>query len=113
MIEYKSRWYGRELIIINRFFPSSKLCNVCGFKKKDLSLCDRSWICPECGTEHNRDFNAALNIRDEGIRIIGVHYTKFTLVDNPTMDDKELSVPLKSSAWMKQEDGNKIDLCNT
>lgn len=87
MLEYKCSWYGRELVIINRYYPSSKLCNVCGFKKKDLSLHDRSWVCPCCGTVHDRDLNAALNIRDEGERIIGSRTAELTLVEIGSVDD--------------------------
>ena len=72
----KSSWYGRDLIQIDRWFPSSKLCNVCGYKKVDLTLKDRTWICPECGTNHDRDLNAAINIRNEGIRILSITETK-------------------------------------
>lgn len=110
IIEYKCRWYDRELVIINRFYPSSKLCNVCGFKKKDLSLHDRSWICPKCGNEHDRDLNAALNIRDEGERIIGSRTTEFTLVEIGSVDDRLGNKALKSTQSMKQEDETDIKL---
>ncbi len=66
-LEYKCRWYGVNLITINRFAPSSKTCSKCGYIKKDLKLSERYWMCPECGTEHNRDYNAALNIRKIGL----------------------------------------------
>jgi len=103
-LKYKSEWYGRNLIVIDRWFPSSKLCSVCGHKYKELSLKEREWTCSECGTIHNRDFNAAINIENEGKRIlIGMHYPKFTLVDCPLMDDKEV-IPLKSYDRMKQEE---------
>lgn len=65
-LEYKCKWYGRELIVIDRYYPSSKRCNVCGYINKELTLKDREWICPECGQVHNRDYNAALNIKDKG-----------------------------------------------
>lgn len=68
-ITYKADWYGKELIKIDRFFPSSRLCNVCSYKNKDLKLSDRSWDCPQCNTHHDRDFNAAQNILNEGLRI--------------------------------------------
>jgi len=70
MLKYKAIWYGREIVVIDRFFPSSKLCNVCGWKYVDLNLSIRNWICPECGSKHNRDINAAINIRNEGLRLI-------------------------------------------
>lgn len=66
MLEYKAKWYGRSIIKINRFYPSSKTCNNCGYIKQDLTLKDRNWICPKCHTEVDRDYNAALNILKQG-----------------------------------------------
>ncbi len=68
-LSYKLAERGKKLITIDKWFPSSKTCNVCGYVNFELKLSDRSWVCPECGTEHNRDLNAAVNIRDEGLRI--------------------------------------------
>ena len=70
MLEYKANWYGRKLIFVDRFYPSSKTCNHCGYINKKLKLSDRQWVCPDCGEIIERDYNAALNIRDEGIRSI-------------------------------------------
>jgi putative transposase len=64
MLEYKAEWYGRELLIVDRFYPSSKTCSCCG-KKKKLSLDERKWTC-ECGASHDRDINAAKNILAAG-----------------------------------------------
>ncbi len=64
MLEYKAEWYGRELIIVDRFWPTSKTCSCCG-RKADLSLKDRRWTC-ECGVTHDRDINAAKNILAAG-----------------------------------------------
>ena len=69
MLEYKSDWYGRTIIKIDRFFPSSKLCNNCNYKNNDLELKDRYWDCPSCGKHLDRDSNASLNILDEGLRL--------------------------------------------
>ena len=69
MLMYKAEWYGREVIQVSRWFPSSKLCNCCGYKNVELTLKDREWTCPECGVIHDRDINAAINIRNEGERI--------------------------------------------
>ena len=63
-LQYKSDWYGKNMVFIGRFEPSSKLCHHCGYVKDDLKLSDREWICPECGTHHDRDVNAAVNIRN-------------------------------------------------
>ena len=66
MLEYKAKWYGRSIIKIDRFYPSSKTCNNCGYIKQDLTLKDRNWICPKCHTEIDRDYNAAKNILKQG-----------------------------------------------
>lgn len=60
----------KQVVIIDRFYPSSKTCSVCGYKKRDLRLSDREWICPNCGTKHDRDINAAMNILLEGQRML-------------------------------------------
>lgn len=60
----------KQVVFIDRFYPSSKTCSVCGYKKRDLRLSDREWACPKCGTRHDRDLNAAINILHEGERII-------------------------------------------
>lgn len=70
MLEYKAKWYNRRIVFVNRFYPSSKTCNHCGFVNKRLKLSDRQWVCPGCGQLIERDYNAALNILDEGLRII-------------------------------------------
>ena len=70
MLDYKANWYGRKLVFVDRFYPSSKTCNSCGYVNKKLKLSDRQWVCPDCGEIIERDYNAALNIRDEGIRMI-------------------------------------------
>ena len=70
MLEYKAKWYGRHLVFVDRFYPSSKTCNECGYVNKTLKLSDRVWICPNCGNIIERDYNAALNILDEGKRIL-------------------------------------------
>lgn len=62
-IEYKSQLYGREVVVVPRFYPSSKLCNGCGTKTKSMPLSVREWKCEKCGVYHHRDTNAAINIR--------------------------------------------------
>ena len=68
MIEYKSEWKGKNVSIIGRFKPSSKLCSNCGWINKELTLNDREWTCLKCGTKHDRDVNAGKNIKNFGLR---------------------------------------------
>lgn len=63
-LQYKCDWYGKNVIFIGRFEPSSKTCSKCGHTNRDLKLSDREWICPQCGEHHDRDVNAAINIKD-------------------------------------------------
>ena len=62
----------REMIEVevDRFYHSTKLCNICNYKNNSITLKDREWVCPQCGTNHNRDINAAINILNEGLRIL-------------------------------------------
>lgn len=69
ILDYKANWYGRETVPVDRYFPSSKLCSSCGYKNSSLSLSDREWECPSCHVVHQRDYNSAINIENEGRRI--------------------------------------------
>ena len=76
-LKYKLEEAGKRLVKVDKFFASSQICNVCGYKNsetKNLSI--RAWDCPECGTHHDRDVNAAINIRNEGMRIIRINQNK-------------------------------------
>ena len=103
ILEYKANWYNRKIVYVDRFYPSSKTCHNCGYINKDLKLSDRQWVCPQCGEVIERDYNAALNILEEGLRIIGSSSPEFTLVDYSTVDDKTSKMSLKSSNRLKQE----------
>ena len=71
-LEYKSLWYGRELVGIDRWYPSSKRCSDCGHTVKKMPLSVREWTCPECGTIHDRDINAARNILAAGLAVLAL-----------------------------------------
>jgi putative transposase len=111
-IEYKSQWYGRDLVFVDRFYPSSKTCSDCGWKHPNLKLSDREFCCEGCGLVIDRDKNASINIENEGIRIFEVRQrlpeplepvtVSAKLAEHPTkqnsnvlMDDKELCSPKK------------------
>lgn len=101
LLEYKCRWYGVNLIKIDRFAPSSKTCGQCGYVYKGLKLSERSWICPECGTHHDRDFNAACNIKEFGLKALPSERGDVKPVDCPLVDDRPRV--LKSNDRKKQE----------
>ena len=68
-ITYKAQWYGRTLVQVDRFYPSSRLCHNCGHKYDGLRLSEREWVCESCGASHDRDVNAAMNVLDEALRL--------------------------------------------
>jgi len=101
LLEYKCRWYGVNLIKIDRFAPSSKTCGQCGYIYRGLKLSERNWTCPECGTHHDRDFNAACNIKEFGLKALPTERGKVKPVDCPTVDERPRV--LKSRGRKKQE----------
>jgi putative transposase len=69
MLEYKCAWYGRDLVVVDRFYPSSKVCSACGHLADTLPLSIREWVCQACGTWHDRDINAARNLLAAGLAV--------------------------------------------
>ena len=68
-LAYKAHWYGRMLVQVDRFYPSSRICHNCGHKYDGLLLSEREWVCESCGASHDRDVNAAMNVLDEALRL--------------------------------------------
>ena len=71
LLNYKCGWYGKELVKVNRFYPSSKTCSSCGWINQNLKLSDRKWTCKSCDEIHDRDINASKNILKESLKIFG------------------------------------------
>lgn len=102
-LKNKAMLNNKFVIEVDRWFVSSKLCHKCGYVYKGLTLNERDWKCPQCDTHHDRDVNAAINILIKGNKIlVGSRTTEFTLVENPTVDDR-CENNLKSSDSLKQE----------
>lgn len=85
MLEYKAKWYGREVVKVDRCFPSSKKCSKCGNIKTELTLADRVYECNSCGHKQDRDLNAAINIKAEGRKQIGLNSPELTLVESRSL----------------------------
>lgn len=75
MLEYKAAMYGRQFVVVSRWLPSSKRCSACGYTLESLPLSARSWTCPRCGSDHDRDVNAARNILAAGLAQLREHST--------------------------------------
>jgi len=92
-LEYKAKWRGRTYLQLDRYFPSSKMCSSCGHLLDELPLSVREWDCPTCGSHHDRDINAAINIKKAGryllkwLKTTGSDARKVT----PTRDERQRS----------------------
>lgn len=101
MLKYKAEWEGKVYLEVDRFFPSSKTCNVCLNQVGSLPLDVRSWTCSSCSTHHDRDINAAINIRNEGLRILSLGTRDTACRDSVSRRSGRKSSTLQGS--MKQE----------
>jgi len=102
MLEYKANWNDKQIVRINRFFPSSKTCNECGWVKTDLTLKDREWVCESCGCEHDRDVNAAKNILTEGVSLLSSGTGEYTDGDDVSRSNTLLSVKSEARESLAQ-----------
>ena len=84
MLKYKADWYGKNILRVGTFFPSSKMCSSCGYINNNLQLSDRNWNCPICSKEHERDVNAAINIKQFALKHSGQELP-FEPVEMPTL----------------------------
>lgn len=97
-LSYKSLWNNKIFIQADKWFASSKTCSICGYKNKDLQLSDRSWVCPNCGTDHDRDQNAGINLKNYGLKELGLGQPDIKPVEMKTKASKQLEVSLVEEA---------------
>ena len=102
-LNYKLEREGGKLMEVDRFFPSTKLCHCCQFKNNSLNLSVRDWVCPNCQTHHDRDENAARNIREEGIRILSTNTAGHTEIQACGEDVRLVGTSTKKHSSVKQE----------
>lgn len=109
MIKYKSEQKHRVYLKIDRFYPSSKLCHKCGFKYKGLKLDERFWTCPECGTYLDRDENAAINILNEGLKILNTKYPDGTGESDVLVISKPIDTGYNSNLELENRNSLKTE----
>lgn len=95
---YKAAWSGKTVISVDRWFPSTKTCNGCGHITERLDLSTRAWTCPNCAAEHDRDVNAAKNIRDEGLRMLSAGRTPAAATGGCVSRDDESDLVIRATA---------------
>ena len=101
-LEYKCLWYGKSLIIADRFFASSRICNNCGWHNDGLTLGDRKWECPVCHTRHDRDRNSALNLKSFGLKALARDTGEVKPPEKPSVDDRT-AMCLRSMVSVNEE----------
>ena len=109
MIKYKSEQKHRVYLKIDKFYPSSKLCHKCGFKYKGLKLDERFWTCPECGTYLDRDENAAINILNEGLKILNTKYPDGTGESDVLVISKPIDTGYNSNLELENRNSLKTE----
>lgn len=96
MLEYKANWNDKTVVKIDRYFPSSKTCSNCNYINQDLTLKNREWTCPSCNTVHDRDFNASINIKKQGLKLLSGLGT-----NSDTKQKQGEALPLGESATLE------------
>ena len=104
-IEYKCLWYGKTLVMADRFFASSRTCSNCGWHNDGLTLGDRQWECPVCHTRHDRDRNADMNLASFGLKALAGDAGEAKPLEMPSVDDRA-ATHLRSMASVKEEKGH-------
>lgn len=102
-LDYKAKWYGRTVVKIDRFFPSSKTCSNCGFIKESLNLSERTWTCPKCGITHDRDMNASKNILKQGLNSLSFGTNEYSRGDEVNLKSTESGIKYRLRSDEKEE----------
>jgi putative transposase len=103
-LTYKGTWNGVKVQQVDRWFSSSKTCSKCGWVKKSLTLRDRSWTCDVCGTKHDRDINAAINILNEGLRLQSTVGTTGTHACGDTSTGDSPATESRHVSWKQEKE---------